>query len=153
MRRSPDPEREMVRRALPLGPPAILVALLVGAASAGWNVGWSAAIGVAVAYVNFIVHGLSLARAARVSLTALSAVAMGGFVVRLGVIVAFMFLLNQFGWFSPLAFGLAVVPATLLLLGYEMKLMAGGLGSELQIPPPEAAARAAQQARAREGMP
>lgn len=133
----------MVRRALPFGPPAIVSALLAGAAAGGWNVGWSAAIGVAVVYVNFIVHGLSLARAARISLTALSAVAMGGFVVRLGVIVALMFALNAFRWFSPLAFGLAVVPATLLLLAYELKLMASGVTGELQIPPPESAARAA----------
>src|SRR5437773_5363721 len=101
---NPEPEREMVRRALPFGPPAIPLALLVGALVAGWNVGWSAAIGVAVVYGNFVVNGLSLARAARISLTAYSAVAMGGFVLRLAVIVAFMFLLNQFGWFSPLAF-------------------------------------------------
>jgi hypothetical protein len=46
-----------------------------------------------------------------------------------------MFGLDQMAWFSPLAFGLAVVPATLLLLGYEMKLLAGGLGAELEIPP------------------
>jgi hypothetical protein len=146
-----EPEREMVRRALPFGPPAVLLALLVGAASAGWDVGWSAAIGVAVVYANFIAHGLSLARAARVSLTALAAVAVGGFVVRLGVIVAFMFLLNRLDWFSALAFGLAVVPATGLLLGYEGKLMAGGMGSQLQIPPPEAAARAAASREAKEG--
>src|SRR5436309_5355800 len=121
-----EPEREMVRRALPFGPPAIVLALLVGAVAGGWNVGWSAAIGVAVVYANFIANGLSLARAARISLTALSAVALGGFVVRLGVIVAFMFLLNQLGWFSALAFGLAVVPATVLLLGYEIRLLVGG---------------------------
>ena len=57
----------MVRRALPFGPPAIPLALLVGALVAGWNVGWSAAIGVAVVYGNFVVNGLSLARAARTS--------------------------------------------------------------------------------------
>jgi hypothetical protein len=149
--RTPEPEREMVRRALPFGPPAIVLALLVGAAAGGWNVGWSAAIGVGVVYVNFIVHGLSLARAARVSLTALAAVAAGGFIVRLGVIVAFMFLLNRFGWFSPLAFGLAVVPATLLLLGYEARLMTRGLGAELQIPPAESAAKAAAKLASKEG--
>jgi hypothetical protein len=147
---NPEPEREMVRRALPFGPPAIALAFLVGAVSAGWNVGWSAALGTAVVYANFIVNGLSLTRAARVSLTAYSAVAMGGFVVRLGVIVAFMFLLNQFEWFSPLAFGLAVVPATFLLLGYEMKLMAGGLAQGLHIPPPESAVRAASARASRE---
>jgi hypothetical protein len=137
MQRSAEPELEMVRRVVPYGLPAIALAFMIGGVSAGWGVGWSAAIGVAIVVINFAVNGLSLARAARISLTALSAVAMGGFVVRLGVIVAVMFLLNQFSWFSPLAFGLAVVPSTMLLLGFEMKLMAGGLGRELILPPGE----------------
>ena len=59
---------------------------------------------------------------------------MGGFVVRMALIVALMFLLNAFGWFSPVAFALAVVPATVVLLAFEMKLVAGGLGTELQLP-------------------
>jgi hypothetical protein len=124
----------MVRRVAPYGPPAILLAFLIGGLAAGWTVGWSAAIGVAIVMANFVVNGLSLARAARISLTALSAVAVGGFVARLGVIVAMMFLLDQFAFFSPLAFGLAVFPATILLLGFEMKLMAGGVGRELNLP-------------------
>ena len=66
---------------------------------------------------------------------ALHATVLGGFVIRMAVIVAIMFGLDQLAWFSPLAFGLAVVPATLLLLGYEMKLLAGGLGAELEVPP------------------
>ncbi len=137
----PEPEREMVRRAAPFGPPAALLALLLGAVAGGWGVGWSAAIGVAIVTVNFVANGLSLARAARVSLTALSAVALGGFVVRMGIIVAIMFWLDRFAFFSPLAFGLAVVPATLLLLGFEMKLLAGGLGQELHVTPGEAGRR------------
>jgi hypothetical protein len=32
-----------------------------------------------------------------------------------------------------------VIPATMLLLAFEMKLLAGGLGQELQIPAPQAA--------------
>jgi hypothetical protein len=124
----------MVRRALPFGPPAVLLAFIGGAAVAGWNVGWSAAIGVTIVVLNFVANGLSLARAARVSLMALYAVAMVGFVIRLGAIVAIMAILNRFEFFAPLAFGLAVVPATILLLVYEMRLLAGGLGAELRLP-------------------
>jgi hypothetical protein len=58
-------------------------------------------------------------------------------VVRLGLIVGLLFALDRFSWFSPLAFGLAVVPATLLLIGYEMKLMARGTGQELVLVRPE----------------
>lgn len=135
---STEPEIEMVRRAVWFGPPAFVLALAIGAAAGGWNIGWSAAIGIAVVLANFVAHGVSLAWAARRSLTALAAVAMVGFIVRLGAIVAVMFALNRLSFFSPLAFGLAVVPATVLLLVFEMKLLAGGLGSELRLPQKEA---------------
>jgi hypothetical protein len=136
-----EPEVLMARRVAPYGPPAMALALLVGAVAAGWEVGWSALIGVAVVWANTSVSAVVQARAARISLTALSAAVMGGFVVRMGVIVAIMAGLNQLDFFSPLAFGLAVVPATLAILAFEMRLLAGGLGQDLQIPPPPAAAR------------
>jgi len=55
--------------------------------------------------------------------------------VRIAVIVVLMFAMNTLEWFSPLAFGLAAVPGTLLLLAYEARLTIRGLGSSLQIPP------------------
>jgi hypothetical protein len=129
-----DPERVMVRRALPFGPPAIAVAFFAGLAIGGWNDAWSAGIGATVVLLNFAANGLSLAWAAKVSLTAYAAVVMGGFIVRLGIVVAIMAILNRFAFFSPLAFGLAVVPATILLLAFEMKVVAGPLGRELVLP-------------------
>lgn len=138
---SRDPERELVRRAAPYVPLAFVLALLLGGLFAGWPVGWSAAIGVLLVAANSALNAEILARTARVSLVAYSAGVMGGFVLRLGAIVAAMFGLNRLSWFSPLAFGLAVIPATALLLGYEMKLIAGGLGAELRIPPEETVRR------------
>jgi hypothetical protein len=131
---SPEPERELVRRAAPYAPPAAALALLMGAAVGGWNVGWSAAIGIGLVFINFAVHGLSLARAAKVSLVVLFGVATIGFVVRMGAIVALMFLLKRFAFFSPLAFGLAVIPGTILLLIFEMRLLASGVGRDLILP-------------------
>lgn len=139
----------MVRRALVPSALAVAVAALVGAAS-GRDAAASAAIGVAIVSLNFAAHGLSLAWASGVSIAAVHAVALGGFVVRLGVIVAAMFALNTMTWFSPLAFGLAVVPATLLLLVYEARLAIRGLGATLQIPADPAAVRAAETLAARE---
>jgi hypothetical protein len=130
-----EPELELVRRATPFGLPAAVVALLAGAAVGGWGTGWSAAIGIAVVTMNFAASGVSMARAAKISLMALATVGMVGWVLRLSLIVGLMFLLNGFEWFSPVAFGLAVVPATMLLIGYEMKLVAGGIGQQLVLPP------------------
>jgi len=130
----PEPELQLVRKIAPWGLPATAVAFAVGFLFGGAGAAWSAAIGTAVVTLNLVAHGLSMARAARVSLVAVYAVGLGGFVLRMAVIVALMFGLNAFGWFSPLAFGLAVVPATIALLTYEMKLMASGVGRELWLP-------------------
>ncbi len=143
-------ERELVRRAVMPSAAAVLAALVIGWAVAGPAVGLSAAIGIAIVFANFAAHGLSLAWAARVSIVAVQVVALAGFVVRLGAIVAAMFALNALSWFSPLAFGLAVVPATLTLLIYEARLALRGMGGMLQIPADPAAARAAQALAARE---
>lgn len=100
----------------------------------GWGAAWSAAIGAAIVLANFVVHGLSLSWAARISLTVLSAVAVIGFVARLGTILLIMLLLDRLETFSPLAFLLAVVPATLALLVFEMRLLASGVGQKLILP-------------------
>src|SRR2546421_113101 len=130
-----DPERELVRRAIPFVPVALVAALVIGGLSAGWPVGWSASIGVLLVAANAVLNAEVLARTARISLVAYAAGVWGGFGVRLGALLAVMFGLNRLAWFSPLAFGLAVIPATVLLLGYEMALLARGLGTELRIPP------------------
>lgn len=126
-----EPEGEMIRRALPFGPPAVVLALLAGAALGGWDVGLSAAIGVVIVLANFVVHGLSLSRAARISPTVLYAVGLGGFMVRLAAIAGIMFALDRQAFFSPLAFGLAVVPATVSLLIIEMRQLQGRMQVEL----------------------
>ena len=140
----------MVKRATV---PAILGFLVAGAL--GWLLGgtgaaWSDAIDVAIVALNFAAHGLSLAWASTISVSAVFAVALGGFAIRLGVVVAAMFALNTLEPFSPVAFGLAVVPATLLLLAYEAQLVSRGLGASLEIPADPVAARAGTAFAARE---
>lgn len=126
-----EPERELIRRALPFALPATALAFVAGTLVGDVYAGSSAAIGVAIVFANFVVHGLSLARAARISLTVLYAVGLGGFVVRLGAIVAIMFALNQLPWFSQVAFAAALVPGTIALLVFEMRELSGRLQAEL----------------------
>lgn len=132
----------MVRRAIAPAGVALAVALVIGWIAGGLGVAASAGLAIAVVAGNFAVHGLSLAWASTISVGTVMAVALGGFAARLAVIVVAMFGLNTLSWFSPLAFGLSVAPATFLLLAYEAKLVSGGLGSTLQIPADPAAARA-----------
>jgi ATP synthase protein I len=142
----------MARRAVLPGAGAAVLAFLVGFLVGGGDVAWSAAIGIAVVLANFTAHAYSLAWASTVSITAVQVVALAGFAVRLGVIVGLLFLLNTMSWFSPLAFGLTVVPATLALLVYEAHLVANlRLGTDLDLPPDAAAARAHERLAAKEG--
>jgi hypothetical protein len=140
----------MVRRAMVPAVLGIAAAAAVGAALGGSNAAWSAGLGAVIVAANFAAHGYSLAWASTISVSAVFAVALGGVAVRLGVIVAAMFALDTLAWFSPSALGLAVVPATLLLLGYEARLVSRGLGGALEIPADPAAARAGADLVARE---
>lgn len=129
---------------------AFVVASVVAWALGGPGAAVSAAIGVAVVFTNFAVHGWSLGRASTISITAVHAVALVGPVVRIGIVVGLMFLLDTFAWFSPLAFGLTVVPATIALLVYEARLTMRGVGGQLQIPADPSAARASAALAAKE---
>lgn len=131
---APEPEREMIRRALPWTAPALAVAVTLGAALGGWGSGWSAAIGVAVVAVNLVVHGFSMAWAARISPSMVFTVGLGGFALRLGTIFLILVLLNRLPWFSALAFVAAVVPATILLLLYEARILSGRMQADLWSP-------------------
>jgi hypothetical protein len=134
-----EPERELARRVLPVALPAVAVAFAAGALADGSDAGWSAALGVAVVLANFFAYALSLAWAARISPTAVFAVGLGGFLVRIAVIVALLVALNSLSWFSAVAFVFAVIPVTVLLLGYEMKVLSGRMQADMWRFPPERA--------------
>jgi hypothetical protein len=125
------PESELVRRIAPLAIPVAIVAFAAGRLIGGTDAGWSAAIAIAVVTLNFVAHGWSLALAAQISPMLLYAVGLGGFIVRLGVIVAVIALLQQTEWFSIGTFIVALVPCTVALLVVEMKMLAGRMQADL----------------------
>jgi hypothetical protein len=133
-----EPEREMVRRILPYAAPALVLALAVGSLLGGWSTGISAGIGIAVVATNFAANALSMAWAARTSPMLVAAVGLGGFVMRLGIILVLLIILDGRPWFSTPAFIAAVVPATLLLLVVEAKLLSGRMQVDLWSRAPEA---------------
>jgi hypothetical protein len=132
----PEPERELVRRALPFALPALVVAFAVGGLTGGRDIAWSAGLGILVVAANFAANGLSLAWAARISPNVLFGVAMGGFAVRLGAVLVAMLLLNRLAFFSPTAFIAALVPATVALLVLEIRILSGRFTADLWSFPP-----------------
>jgi hypothetical protein len=120
-----EPEREVVRRVLPFTPLAVAIAFGLGYVLADVGAAWSAALAVILVALNLVASGLSLAWAARISPVAVFAVGLGGFALRLLVFLGVLLALDQLAWFSPVAFAAAFMPATIALLGYEMRFMAG----------------------------
>ena len=109
---------DLARRAIWIAPAVVLVAgLLRGVDGAA-----SAALGIALAVANFLATAAGLSWGARRSSTALAAVAMGGFVVRMGVLLGAMLLADAlFGWVDVVVLGLTLFVTHLGLLFWELR--------------------------------
>ena len=129
-----EPEREMVRRALPIGAAAVILSFVAGAIFGGFDVGLSAALGAMIVCANFAANGYSLAWAAGVSPSFVGVVAAVGFIVRMAVFFGCLLALRTADFFSAAAFVLAAAPTMIVLLGFEAKLIIGPMGREIRIP-------------------
>ncbi len=114
--------RHMVRRAVWVGPPLVLVFGLVS----GWTGAWSSALGLAVVVGNFLLAGAILSISAKVSLSVYHAAALFGFFLRLGLIILTMLLIVRFVEIDRPAFGITAVVAYLALLTLEAVAVAKG---------------------------
>ncbi len=114
---APPVEREialdMSRRALFVAP----VAVGLGLAFWGWHGAASAGFGLGLAVANLLLAAVILSWAARVSLVALAAAALGGYILRLALLTAAVFAIHDQHWVAwvPLAFTLLVTHLGLLI--------------------------------------
>lgn len=119
---APEVEREvahdLVRRGLLVAPVVVL----------GAGLGWgrdgaiSAAIGLAIVVVNFLVAAAIMSRAARIGGPgAIGGAALGGLIFRMGVIVLALFLLDDVSFIEIGVLGVTLVGAHLGLLAWETK--------------------------------
>jgi hypothetical protein len=115
--------RDLVRRGIPAAPILIAVCALI------WGVdgALSSAYGVALVLVNFVIAAFILAWAARISLTALMAASLGGFVLRMGLIVVAVLLVKDAGWVSLPALCLTILVTHLGLLAWETRYVSASL--------------------------
>lgn len=91
----------------------------------------SAAIGVGVVALNFLLSGMVLSRAAAVSMKAYHAVALLGFFVRMGLIAGSIFLVAAVFEVDRPALGVAALVAYLVLLTWEAWAVMNGSRKEL----------------------
>ena len=107
--------KETVSRAIYIGPVLVLLFWLLS----GWDGAWSAALGVVVVVVNFLLAGAILSISLRISLQAYHAAALIGFLLRLGLFVGAVYLIATLVEVDRIAFGISAVVGYMALLAWE----------------------------------
>ena len=123
----PAPERavarDMIRRSV-----VFAVPLLVGGA-VGW--GWTGALSVGLALalvlINFVLGAAVIGWGARMGPSAMMAAAMGGYVLRLGIVTAAVLPVRHHDWFELLPFAVALLVTHLGLLIVETRHVSASL--------------------------
>ena len=113
-----QPERQMAARALVPGAIGALLAFAVGYLVNGLEAGVCALLGVVLVTVSFAVYVLVLGRARKVSAGAMQAATLGGWLVRLGLIVGALAVVSALDG-DVAAFGFAAIGAAIAVAMYE----------------------------------
>lgn len=114
--------RHTVARAVYVAPVLIAIFWITN----GWDGAWSAALGVGIVVVNFLLAGAILSISAKISLTVYHAAALFGFFLRLGLMVLTVLLIAELLPIDRLAFGITAVVAYLVLLSWEAVAVSKG---------------------------
>jgi hypothetical protein len=107
---------DIVKRGLMASP--LILAL---SAIRGWDGVASGAIALGIVLVNFLAAAAIMSRAAKSGPTAIGAAALGGYVLRLAVILVALVLLRHQPWIDLPTLGFVIVGTHLGLLVWEMK--------------------------------
>lgn len=114
--------RHTVARAVYVAPVLIAIFWITN----GWDGAWSAALGVGIVVVNFLLAGAILSISAKISLTVYHAAALFGFFLRLGLMVLTVLLIAELLPIDRLAFGITAVVAYVVLLSWEAVAVSKG---------------------------
>jgi len=117
--------KDLLKRGLIIGPILIAVcAVIWGSAGA-----LSAAYGVAIVLVNFLLAAALIAGTARISLGLMMGAILFGYLIRLGLIFLAVLLVKDAEWISLPALGATIIVTHLGLLLWELKYVAISLAN------------------------
>jgi hypothetical protein len=123
----PDVERELAMDMVRRGLPAVPVVLVVAGLILGWSGVASAGYGMGIVAVNLVLSAISLAWAARTSPAALMAAALGGFLVRMGLVTVAILAVKDAGWVVLVPLAITVLVSQLGLLFWETRYVSASL--------------------------
>jgi hypothetical protein len=133
----PAVEREvaadLARRGLMVAPALIALAAVVW----GLHGALSAALGLCLVVANFGLAALLLSWGARISLAALGACAVGGFLLRMVLIVVAVVSVQHLWWVATLPLTLTIAVTHLGLLAWETRYLSLSLAAPALKPRPE----------------
>jgi len=138
---APDPTSNALLMKLEGQAPAMQVALdmmkrsiwllpvVVGLGFAGWrgDGAWSAAYGLAIVVINFLMAAWILQVTGRISIAMMAGGALFGFLLRLGLIFVAVLVVKDASWMSMLPLGLTLIVTHLGLLFWELRYVSGSL--------------------------
>jgi F0F1-type ATP synthase assembly protein I len=120
-----QPERQMAKRALLPGAVLAVAAFGIGYAVNGPNAAVSALAGVVVVSLSFAGYVVILGRARRVSAGAMQAATLGGWLIRLAIIVGCLFAVRALRG-DVAAFGFAAIATAIAVAMYEAYVVLTG---------------------------
>jgi hypothetical protein len=133
---------DLARRAIPIAP-LLLIAAYIGW---GWNGVASSAIGIGLVVINFLAAALIITWTIRISLNALMAGVLFGFMFRLAMLTVAVVLLRKFDWIEDIPLLFTVLITHIGLLMWETRYVSMSLAYPGLKPRPNARdARSAQQ--------
>jgi hypothetical protein len=109
----------------------IIAPLLIAVCAAIWGIdgAWSAAYGVAIVVVNFLLAAGLIALSARISLGMMMGAILFGYLIRLGLIFLAVYAVHDASWISLPALGATIIVTHLGLLVWEMRYLAISLAN------------------------
>jgi hypothetical protein len=114
---------DMIRRALPVAPLLVGLALLVRGIDGGLSAGYA----IVLVLANFALSAALLSWAARVSIAVLMAAALFGYLIRLGLVALAVLAVRNQAWVDLVSLGLTLVATHLGLLFWETKHVSASL--------------------------
>lgn len=124
---APAVERQLAGDMLRRGAPAVPVVVLVASLVWGTDGALSAAYGLAVVALNLLASAAMLGWAARVSPTAMMVTALGGFLLRMGLVFAALYAVRDQPWVEFVPLGITVLVTHLGLLFWETRYVSASL--------------------------
>ena len=124
---APEVEREIAFDMLKRGVWFVPVLLLGSTMIWGVEGFATALLAIAVVTVNLVIAALALSWAAKISLTAIMAVALGGFALRMALVVAVLFGVHDATWVNMTALAILILVTHLGLLFWELRYVSASL--------------------------